>query len=147
MDKILRIQSEIGALSKTEENPFFKSKYFDINSLIAQLQPLLEKYGITVIQPLGTVDNKAALATIVMDGEKEICHSVVPLPDLQDPQKMGSAITYYRRYALQSLFLLQSEDDDANHASTKKMPIKASQSDIEPFKTDTNGKITNEDVF
>lgn len=118
MDKILKIQTEIGVLSKDQENPFFKSKYLDINGLLAQLVPMLSKNGITVVQPLTSLpDNSPALATIVMDGEKEICHSVFPLPNIQDPQKMGSAITYYRRYALQSLFLLQAQDDDGNHAS------------------------------
>jgi len=121
MEKILKIQSEIGVLSKTETNPFFKSKYMDINGLLAQLIPLLAKHEITVIQPLTSLpDSSPAIATIVMDGDKEICHSVMPLPNLQDPQKMGSAITYYRRYALQSLFLLQAEDDDANLGSSKK---------------------------
>jgi hypothetical protein len=38
------------------------------------------------------------------------------LPDLQDPQKMGSAVTYYRRYSIQSLFTLQAEDDDGEKA-------------------------------
>ena len=119
MDKILKIQSEIGVLVKTETNPFFKSKYMDINGLLEQLLPLLEKHGLTVIQPLTTIaDTKAGLATIVMEGDKEICHSVVPLPDLQDPQKMGACITYYRRYALQSLFLLRAEDNDGNGLST-----------------------------
>ena len=117
MDKILKLQTEIGVLSKTETNPFFKSKYMDINGLLAQLLPLLDKYGLTVIQPLKVSDGKNALTTIVFDGDKEISHSEIYLPDLQDPQKMGSAITYYRRYSLQSLFLLQAQDDDANYAS------------------------------
>jgi hypothetical protein len=39
------------------------------------------------------------------------------LPEIQDPQKIGSAVTYYRRYTLQSLLSLQAEDDDANSAS------------------------------
>lgn len=134
MDKILRIQSEIGALSKTETNPFFKSKYFDINSLIAQLQPLLEKYELVVTQPFRMNDGKCALATLVETTEgKLISFSELLLPDIQDPQKMGSAITYYRRYALQSLFLLQAEDDDGNHGSSKKTPQNATQSDTEPF--------------
>jgi hypothetical protein len=38
------------------------------------------------------------------------------LPENSDPQKMGSTITYFRRYALQSLFLLQAEDDDGHSA-------------------------------
>ena len=44
--KIALIQSEIGAISKDTTNPFYKSKYFDINSLIGQLHPLLEKYNL-----------------------------------------------------------------------------------------------------
>ena len=138
MDKILKIQLEIGALSKTETNPFFKSKYFDINSLIAQLMPLLEKHEVTVIQPLsnigfekGAESTRPALRTMVFVDGKEIVNQAIPLPDLQDPQKMGSAITYYRRYALQSLFLLQAEDDDANLGSGKKAPQNAKMSDIE----------------
>jgi len=138
MDKILKIQSEIGVLVKTETNPFFKSKYMDINGLLEQLLPLLEKHGLTVMQPLTNIQGKPAIATIVFDkdatdfigtfeGEevetnnpKTILKEIMPLPDLQDPQKMGSVITYYRRYALQSLFLLRAEDDDANSATPKK---------------------------
>lgn len=116
MEKILKIQSEIGVLVKTETNPFFKSKYMDINGLLEQLLPLLEKYKLTVIQPLTNIDGKPALQTRVIDvgGDGTILCEAIILPDLQDPQKMGSAITYYRRYALQSLFLLRAEDDDAN---------------------------------
>jgi len=122
MDKILKIQNEIGVLSKTETNPFFESKYMDINGLLASLQPLLEKYELVVIQPLTNVGGRPALETLIYnkDGTSLQDHSfVMPLPDLQDPQKMGSAITYYRRYSLQSLFLLQAEDDDGNKGAEK----------------------------
>ncbi len=138
MDKILRIQSEIGVLSKTETNPFFKSKYMDINGLLAQLLPLLEKHKLTVIQPLSYIQDwqagvgggntSPALRTIVTDTDgKVIIDDKIQLPNLQDPQKMGSAITYYRRYALQSLFLLQAQDDDAEGAKTtiQKKTLKA----------------------
>ncbi len=130
MDKILKIQSEIGVLSKTETNPFFKSKYLDINGLLAQLLPLLEKYQLIVIQPLSNINGKPSLKTGIYslkgDGSIlcELCVNEIPLPDLQDPQKMGSAITYYRRYALQSLFLLQAQDDDGELAKTPKVGIK-----------------------
>lgn len=120
-DKILKIQEEIGVLVKTENNPFYKSKYLDINALLEQLQPLLIKNNLRVIQPLTIVDGKNALATQVYDVEKKevLIDSNILLPENTDPQKMGSAITYYRRYALQSLFLLRAEDDDANKASGK----------------------------
>lgn len=135
MDKILKIQSEIGVLVKTETNPFFKSKYMDINGLLEQLLPLLEKYELVVMQPLSNINGKPAIKTIISeknalwktDTEKKTVEMMplvdesIPLPDIQDPQKMGSAITYYRRYALQSLFLLRAEDDDANLGSDKKV--------------------------
>lgn len=127
MDKILKIQSEIGVLVKTETNPFFKSKYLDINGILEQLLPLLEKYKLTVIQPLKIVDGKNTLNTEVYDGEILVTGTSILLPDLQDPQKMGSAITYYRRYALQSLFLLRAEDDDAENSKTKVGQLKTYQ--------------------
>lgn len=142
MDKILKIQSEIGVLSKDKENPFFKSSYLDINSLLAQLQPILEKHKVVVIQPLSNLDGKPALSTRVYDAEikktmeegiGEIISSIIPLPTTilekqkeggavsraLTSQEFGSAITYFRRYALQSLFLIQTQDDDGNQASKK----------------------------
>jgi len=124
MDKILKIQSQIGTLSKDKENPFFKSKYFDINQILAQLQPLLDEHGLTVVQPLDNIEGKPALSTIVYDGEQEILNYTTPLPENDDPQKIGSAITYFRRYALQSLFMLQADDDDANSAKPGKVVSK-----------------------
>lgn len=91
----------------------------DINGLLEQLLPLLIKEGLTVTQPLVVINDKNILATHIYEGKDLIVVSHILLPDIQDPQKMGSAITYYRRYALQSLFLLRAEDDDANAASIK----------------------------
>jgi len=136
MDKILKIQTEIGVLSKTETNPFFKSKYMDINGLLAQLQPLLAKHGLVVLQPLRVIEGKSVLSTLVVDGDKVLVSSDILLPEQQDPQKMGSAITYYRRYSLQSLFLLQAEDDDANHASSKASKKKLVDLEKPPFEDD-----------
>jgi hypothetical protein len=147
MDKINSIQKEIGVMEKTETNPFFKSKYFDINALLAQLKPLLEKYQLCIIQPLCEVGGKISLMTEVYDLEKKesVMKSFAPLPDLQDPQKMGSAITYYRRYALQTLFLLQTTDDDANLASTPKTPANRSIEASKAMpKEDSN--ISNDDL-
>jgi len=114
-----KVKKEVGKLSKTETNPFFKSKYFDINGLIEQVEPLLEKNGLVLLQPI--LDNK--VKSIIWHVETEKCvASEIDLPNLQDPQKLGSAITYYRRYTLQSLLGLQAEDDDANKASQPTIP-------------------------
>ena len=118
--KLINIQREVGAIAKDATNPFFKSKYFDVNSLLTELKPILNKEGVIVLQPLTNIDGKMALETLVIDSESgDQIKSITILPENSDPQKMGSAITYFRRYSLQSMFLLQSEDDDANLAKPK----------------------------
>ena len=73
---------------------------------------------------MGTKVAQARKVKYVLDG-KEIT-SCMALPDLTDPQKIGSAITYFRRYSLTSLLSLQCEvDDDGNKASKPtEIPVK-----------------------
>jgi len=114
-----KVKKEVGTLSKTETNPFFKSKYFDINSLIQQVEPLLEENGLLLLQPIENGKVKSIIYHV--DTCDNVC-SEIELPQLNDPQKLGSAITYYRRYTLQSLLGLQAEDDDGNKASQPTKP-------------------------
>lgn len=116
--KLFILQQEIGAISKDSKNPYFKSKYFDINSLIKSLLPLLKKHRILLLQPI----KENSVCSILQDLEsEESIMSSIPLGDISDPQKLGGAITYYRRYTLQSLLGLQAEDDDGNTASGRKV--------------------------
>lgn len=113
--KLFEAKKEIGKISKDSTNPFFKSKYFDINSLLEHVEPILQKNGLLLLQPI----DDGMLKTQIFDieeGRTSILQSVMVLPNIQDPQKLGSAITYYRRYTLQSLLGLQAEDDDGNKA-------------------------------
>jgi hypothetical protein len=125
LSALANVKKEVGTLSKTATNPFFKSKYFDINSLIEQVDPLLEKNGLLLLQPIE--DGKVVSVIYHVDTEMSVKSEMV-LPNLQDPQKLGSAITYYRRYTLQSLLGLQAEDDDGNKASA---PVKVDISRLE----------------
>ena len=118
-EKIGKIQQEVGKIEKKQANPFFKSKYFDINQLLDVLLPLFKEEGLILAQPLTHIGERPAISTIITDG-KDMIDMTIPLPEIADPQKMGSAITYYRRYSLQSLLGLQAEDDDGNKASGKK---------------------------
>jgi hypothetical protein len=113
-EKLFNLQQEIGVISKDAKNPFYKSKYFDINSLIKQLNPLLKKYRLLLIQPIE--EDAVYTKVICVDGTGAVL-SALKLPEINDPQKLGSAITYYRRYTLASLLGLQAVDDDANIAS------------------------------
>ena len=116
--KIGEVQQAIGKISKDKKNPFYKSSYFDINGLLDVLMPELKKQGLTIMQPIdskpvSSVTMVNTLMTIISDGDKAVDYSMA-LPTNIEPQKLGSAITYYRRYSLQSLFCLSAEDDDAN---------------------------------
>jgi hypothetical protein len=77
--------------------------------------PALTAEGVLLTQPI----SDGAVHTILSKGEESLASSL-PLPVITDPQKMGSAITYYRRYTLTSLLALAAEDDDANTASAAK---------------------------
>ena len=112
-----KVKSEVGAISKEETNPFFKSKYFDINGLIKHIEPLLSKNGLILLQPIHE-GNVCSQIIHIETGDK--IESSMTMQELTDPQKMGSMITYYRRYTLQSLLGLQAEDDDGNAASKAK---------------------------
>ena len=112
--KLFNLQQEIGTISKDAKNPFYKSKYFDINSLIKQLQPLLKKHKLLLLQPIE--EDCVYSKLICIDGTGGVI-SALKLPEISDPQKLGSCITYYRRYTLASLLGLQAVDDDANVAS------------------------------
>jgi hypothetical protein len=123
-EKLFNLQQEIGTISKDAKNPFYKSKYFDINSLINQLQPLLKKHRLLLLQPIE--EDMVYSKLICIDGTGGVV-SALELPKLSDPQKLGSCITYYRRYTLASLLALQAVDDDANMASNTTEPPKANK--------------------
>jgi hypothetical protein len=119
--KLLEVQKEIESIKKDSKNPFFKSNYFDINALLEEVKPVLNKHGLIVMQPIQNNDLGNVLETIIIDSfDGEKITSSVSLPDNPDPQKTGSIITYFRRYALQSMLGLQAEDDDGNKGSETK---------------------------
>ena len=120
--KLQNLQKEIGSVSKDATNPFYKSKYFDINSLIKQLQPLLEKNNLVLLQPIESdyeTNTEYVVTKIICPDTEKSIESRKKLSTQSDPQKLGSEITYYRRYTLQSLLALQAEDDDGNKAISK----------------------------
>jgi hypothetical protein len=112
--KLHAAKQKIGKVVKNSTNPHFKNKYADINGLIETVEPILLEQGLLLLQPIA----EGIISTSIIDIESgQSVVSSMRLPDIQDPQKVGSAVTYYRRYTLQSLLSLQAEDDDANSAS------------------------------
>lgn len=129
--KLFEAKKEIGKISKDSTNPFYKSKYFDINQLLEHVEPILHKHGLMILQPVFD-DNIRTQIIEVETGEK--IESMMSLIANVDPQKRGSEITYYRRYTLGSLLALQAEDDDANSAvKPKEQTINTSNNNNKPW--------------
>lgn len=137
-DKYLKIQQELGAIKKDSTNPYFQSKYFDINALLSHVKPVLNKHGVILIQCLTNVGGKNALDTKLVDVETKVAIGAEPivLPDYADAQKAGSAITYFRRYAIQTILALEAEDDDGNLQSEKEQTVKKTK--VVKITTDNN---------
>jgi len=117
--RLFDAKKEIGKISKDSTNPFYKSKYFDINQLLEHVEPVLQKHGLLLLQPIEDDKVFSIIYDIASDGFIKSC---ISLTEMNDPQKKGSEITYYRRYTLQSLLGLQAEDDDANATVSKATP-------------------------
>lgn len=130
--RLLKVQAEVGAVSKDSTNPFLNSKYFDVNKLIEHVNPILTKYGLVLLQP---IHDGIIQSTLIEAETGEMISSELQLPTYSDPQKLGSCITYYRRYTLASLLGLQADDTDG-HEIKAKTPVKASKPKIKPEKWD-----------
>ena len=125
MKRILEVQKQIGVLGKDSKNPFFKSAYLDLNKLLINVTPLLHREGLILSQPIK--DGFVYSEIINAETGDVLLSSCIKIPEnLTDPQKLGSAITYFRRYTLKSLLAIAEGDDDANLAAK---PTKETLSD------------------
>jgi len=115
-----KFQGELKPVAKSAENPFFKSSYADLSSVWESIRAPLIKNGLSVIQTTKTVENRLVLMTMLCHSSGQHVVSEYPVnPVKSDPQGLGSAMTYARRYSLMAIIgqVAADEDDDGNHAS------------------------------
>ena len=120
MKKLLEAKKEIGKVAKNAKNPHFKNTYADVNALIDAVEPILHTHGLLLLQPI--IENNVVTRIIDVESVESI-ESSLPLPQGLNPQQLGSAVTYFRRYTLQALLSLQATDDDGNDASKTPAPV------------------------
>lgn len=113
-------QAELVTVGKNSNNPFFKSKYADLADIMLTAQPVVTKHGLSVVQLLDNLDGKPALTTHLIHKSGQAVSATIPLIlAKEDPQGVGSAITYMRRYGYAAaLQIVIDEDDDGNRASS-----------------------------
>lgn len=125
--------AELEAATKTASNPHFKSKYADLPTVIDAIKPHLSKHGLAFMQMPKPSEGGISIETILIhtSGDK-LSMGVLFVPaNRQDAHGYGSALTYARRYALQTCFGLPTEDDDGN-AAVKSQQAPASVKTITP---------------
>lgn len=113
-----KAQATMTGAKKDKANVFFKSRYADLASVFEAIRDAFAENGLSISQPMDVLENgRTVLITRLMHTSGETIVSRMLLPDIQDPQKMGAAITYYRRFSLMSIAGIPAEDDDGNEAS------------------------------
>lgn len=116
-----KAQAKMGHAKKETENPFFKSKYADLASVIEVAREPLGLNSLCYVQYVQK-DEKSGigLVTKLMHSSGQWIDSFLPLVlTKNDMQGLGSAISYARRYGLSSMLGIAQEDDDGNHASQR----------------------------
>lgn len=119
---LLNVQRQLQPIPKDSENPFTKSWYASLKSVMAACRAALLDNGIWLCQYPVPVDEPACLGLVTKlthaeSGQWQSSLAVVPLPKA-DPQGMGSAMTYLRRYSLTAMLGMVTEDDDGEGAKT-----------------------------
>ena len=121
---LVKFQASVSKVAKEANNPFFKKKYASLANILDTIQKPLSECGLAISQfPDGD-----ALTTIIVhseSGEWMESSYVMPVAKQNDPQAMGSALTYARRYALGSILNLNiDDDDDGEKAMGRQIPKK-----------------------
>jgi len=125
---LVKAQMEMGNAVKDAVNPFFKKSYADLNSVREAALPILNKHGISCIQPTTFINDVPFVETILLHESGEFISSLtmIVVDKINDAQRHGSGLSYARRYALSAIVNIGAEDDDANKAVGAKAPVTAS---------------------
>lgn len=122
---LAKAQATIETAAKDSINPHFKSQYADLLSVWRAANPALVQNDLAVSQLCEPSEDGAVVSvtTILMHKSGQWMSGTVTMrPSKPDPQGIGSAITYARRYSLAALVGVCPEDDDGNAASGRQEP-------------------------
>jgi len=116
---LVKFHANLKPIRKDAQNPFFKSDYLTLSGILDAVRQPLAANGLAIVQSMRVQDATTILITKLIHESGEEVFSEMIMPVLSDPQKLGSLITYYKRYQLQALLGISTadEDDDGNLVS------------------------------
>jgi len=120
---LVKAQAALKPASKDGTNPHFKSSYATLQSVWDAARAVLTPNGLSVVQAFNESPSGETLnitTTLLHSSGQWMAGTLTLKPTKADPQGMGSAITYGRRYALAAILgIVADEDDDGNAASAQ----------------------------
>lgn len=122
-----KAQSKIHGAIKDSNNPFFKSTYANLESVMEAIRVPFFENELSYVQPVVMMEGHPYVKTILMHSSGEYIESIYPViaKEMNDPQKVGGGVTYARRYALASMCGVSQVDDDGNTAANVEAPKQA----------------------
>ncbi len=124
-EALVAAQAEMGAAVKDSQNPHFKSSFASLKAVRDACVPILNKHGIAVLQPPASEDGLTVTVntTLLHTSGETLTSALTVKPVKSDPQGIGSAITYARRYGLAGMVgLAFADEDDDGEASAGRAP-------------------------
>lgn len=117
---LVEFQSAVKQPKKDKSNPFFKSKYVPLESIVEVITEEAPKHGLSFMQsPCSDEHGRIGISTIVMhsSGEYIEYEPVFMKAEKNNAQGSGALITYLRRYTLSSIFSITSDEDDNSYST------------------------------
>lgn len=115
-----KLLNSINSIKKDSDNPYYKSKYADLNAIFDEVKTKISENGFILLQ---NVEGNMLRTRIIHIETGEYLESMFELLTAKpDMQQLGSAVTYARRYSLLPMLNIETEDDDGNMACGIKKP-------------------------
>lgn len=118
---VMKFQAECPKISKDSNNPFFsdakrKVNYASLPHILGIIQPILNKHGLVLMQP---VVNDVVITKLIHVESGDVLESIyeITCKDKTNPQQIGSAVSYARRYSISSMLNLNIDDDDDGNSA------------------------------
>lgn len=117
---LAKARAEFAEVAKDKTNPHYRNRYASLDAILKAVSPALSDNGLAITQVGVATEQGQALKTILWHTSGQCLESVMALPSVADMQKLGSALTYARRYSISALLNISAdEDDDGNSADSK----------------------------
>jgi ERF superfamily len=139
---LTKLQGDLKTVPKEKINPFHKSKYADLSAIWEMCRRRLADNGLSLIQSTDVMENNIVLETTLLHTSGQWLRGKLALnPVKMDPQGIGSAMTYGRRYAMCAMLGIATDEDDDAESAMGRQAVKTSVSHAGPVvkKSETSG--------